>query len=279
MDPYKLKRLLLCRILRDRNFNVPALYGMVGAEMLTEITEDFYAFRLRVHHALGEGALPDGVVHIIHGYYAYGMARNIPWRLTMSSTYGGLPNNYATLTDGRHGYPGAATNSGGTQWIEARFEDPVFPQRLLLSEPTHGAFAQQQWRGGTLLRGTVIVVPKEVKSRDEPRTPQVGDQIMAPWSGDGVYYQARITQIHENDTCDIVFYDGVSQAALPVVQIRPVGGSRHDAKAWDTVGRVESAPGRDGLITVRLTLSRSSRVFRLVNTRGNYIATGTLEFE
>jgi len=75
-------------------------------------------------------------------------AKGLPWTLTMSSEYAGLPNNYSSLVDGNWNLPGCATNYGGTQYIEAAFDIPVSVTKLILSSPTKGLFASQGWGYG-----------------------------------------------------------------------------------------------------------------------------------
>jgi len=77
-------------------------------------------------------------------------AKGRPWTLTMSSQYGGLSNDYASLVSENWNYPGAGTNYGannaeGYQYIQATFDAPVHVSKFILSGPSKGAFRDQGW--------------------------------------------------------------------------------------------------------------------------------------
>ena len=79
------------------------------------------------------------------------VAKGRVWTLTMSSQYGGLPNNYETLTSGNWNQPGCATmmtaNVPGT-YIQAAFDVPVYVSKVIVSSPSEGTFALQGWGRG-----------------------------------------------------------------------------------------------------------------------------------
>jgi hypothetical protein len=75
-------------------------------------------------------------------------AKGVQYTLKMSSLCPGLPNNYETLTSGNWNYPGAATNYGGTQSIDAVYGSCVRVSAIILSTPSQGDFACHNWGYG-----------------------------------------------------------------------------------------------------------------------------------
>lgn len=52
-----------------------------------------------------------------------------------------------------------------------------------------------------------------------------GEYVQAIWVGDGEYYEAFIDKLHEDDTVDITFDDGVKQKGLKREHVRKRKGS------------------------------------------------------
>ncbi|GAB5356822.1 hypothetical protein AAMO2058_000321700 [Amorphochlora amoebiformis] len=159
-DAQVVKELLLSHVLASRQLYLSSLYAMLGGHNLLKADVNFHVFNLWMKDAVGD-RLNIEVKKIIYDYGGPVNPQGMPYTFTMSTYYAGLPNDYATLVDGRHGHPGAGTNHSTNEWMQAEFSTDVRPTKVILSEPTYGFFATDGWTGGGYLAPTAIVMPRE----------------------------------------------------------------------------------------------------------------------
>jgi len=130
IDAESFKSYVLAHVLESRYLHLPTVYDMLGSSQLGSSDTRYRVFTLWMHEALGETAFQRGVIKIIFEYYKpFAVSPGgMRYRLALSGPYGDarIPSSYETLTDGKHGYPGAATDHRVHPWIQAVFARGFF---------------------------------------------------------------------------------------------------------------------------------------------------------
>eukprot|EP00470_Lotharella_oceanica_P003171 CAMPEP_0170174738 /NCGR_PEP_ID=MMETSP0040_2-20121228/7942_1 /TAXON_ID=641309 /ORGANISM="Lotharella oceanica, Strain CCMP622" /LENGTH=392 /DNA_ID=CAMNT_0010416499 /DNA_START=21 /DNA_END=1199 /DNA_ORIENTATION=+ len=227
-----IKNFVLSHILEAPSVELSSLYKIMGGDVIPKEEVAFSEFRLWIHEAIGESTFPRGVIRIIHEYNGSVSPQGLPYTFTQSSNYAGLPNDYATLVDGKHGWPGAATNAGPMEWMQADFGTSVVPTSVTLSEPMFGAFQTGGWAGGAYLNNMRIVVPqryaREISDPAKHVTFMAGGEV---WVEVGDYSNHHV---HPSDGNAIVIPITLSRSGSPLFRL-----CSRAANVWLATGTLE----------------------------------------
>eukprot|EP00469_Lotharella_globosa_P000839 CAMPEP_0167797000 /NCGR_PEP_ID=MMETSP0111_2-20121227/15389_1 /TAXON_ID=91324 /ORGANISM="Lotharella globosa, Strain CCCM811" /LENGTH=344 /DNA_ID=CAMNT_0007691013 /DNA_START=1 /DNA_END=1035 /DNA_ORIENTATION=- len=160
LSPYQVKAMLASYILEERVLDVSSAYKLMAANVLPHTELRASLFTRWMENAVGD-IFPPNLVRIIYEYHAQS-PKGVEFKLELSSLYPSIANSYASVVDGKHGYPGAATNRGASQYIQAVFPEDVFATKVTLSQPRFGVYAEQGWptEGNYLHAHMVIEIPK-----------------------------------------------------------------------------------------------------------------------
>lgn len=165
-DAEQIKSRLLSYLLEDVRPELPALYRILGSESVQSPEVRFSLFRRKLEHGLGGEVFPRGIARVIYEYAGPGDCKGRQYTLTLSSPYGGLPNNYETLNDGNHGHPGAGTSASTYPWLQATFDEVVLPSSVCVSQPRHGQFQRDGWHTADYLNQVcVLTLPERLDSK------------------------------------------------------------------------------------------------------------------
>jgi len=301
-DPKMFKNLMLKHILRSRHFDAATMYDMMGAPNANSEGIDFDVFRLWIQEALGQDILRDGIVRIIYDYIlpAQGVSPiGIRYELSLSSLYTdpALPQTYESLVDGKHGYPGVATNYSTSEYIQARFRQVVKPKHVLLSEPQFGAFQAGGWGVGYLQQCFLVIPEKKAKTLFESSSKETKDKgIGIP----GFRKRRRNSEERNQDVLvDMDKGNPFGDAKADISRFRVEGHAHapgHDSKTgclvfpdgsrWITVancsGGLTPHPSEAHAFVLPIRFPPGylgATTFRLTSTRQAWLATGTLIFE
>mmetsp|Transcript_19406 Transcript_19406/g.47435 ORF Transcript_19406/g.47435 Transcript_19406/m.47435 type:complete len:368 (-) Transcript_19406:226-1329(-) len=166
LKPAQIHAMLMGYILEEKKLHLPSVYGLMGTSVPPNTELKASIFIRWMENAIGD-TLPSYLLRIIFEYDAQS-PKGMEYQLQLSSLYPSIANTYASVVDGRHGYPGAATNRGASQFIQAVFTEDVFPTKVILSQPRFGLYAEQGWptEGNYLHANMVIEVPKSQEEYD-----------------------------------------------------------------------------------------------------------------